>query len=471
MTFDDSLKTARPLARSRPATVAKDAQNGDRTQPSLAGKRLTASRIVGLPAGTYTDPGQVGLQLRVRVSGRGVARTWLLRFKFRGQPTQIALGPYPQLTLEAARSIAREYRAMVSQGIDPRHARPHRRAAASYSTRPAVAASTDDAHSIEFLAHEFMERHIRPNRKNPEYVARILEKDILSVWQGRDARTIKPREVIELLDGIVERGSRVMANRVAGLLAQLFKFGIHRVIVDDTPVKLLMLPGGKERPKSRALTDDELRIFLADPTAGTRFPRLAEVMLILLLTGQRRGELALARWREIDFDARTWRIPDENAKTRGHVLPLSDWAVREFRTLKRRAGRSPWVLPALDGAGPLDAKLLTRNLARCQSRFKRLGIARFTLHDLRRSCRTGLARLRVPPHIAERVLNHAQEKIPGTYDVHDYLDEKRAALDHWSTHLESLAAAPAAPTPERKAPKRSADHTRTAPRPRPHQPA
>lgn len=64
----------------------------------------------------------------------------------------------------------------------------------------------------------------------------------------------------------------------------------------------------------------------------------------------------------------------------------------------------------------------------------------FTLHDLRRTCRTGLARLKVAPHIAERVLNHAQEKIPGTYDVHDYLDEKREALEQWTAHLEALKA-------------------------------
>lgn len=417
-------------------------------------KRLTTAEIEALGpraiAYDVTDPGVPGLQLRVMPSG---AKTWQWRFYWQGRRQRLSLGEWDIVSLARARELVREANVTLSQGIDPRRAR-------STNTQRAIPAKAMDPHSIEFLAHEFIERHIRPNRKNPEAVERVLAKDILAVWHGRDARSIKPREVIELLDGIVERGSRVMANRVAGLLGQLFKFGIHRAIVEDTPVKLLMRPGGKERPKSRALTDDELRIFLADPTAGTRFPRLGEVMILLLLTAQRRGELTLARWREIDLDAKTWRIPDENAKTRGHVVPLSDWAVRELRTLKRRAGRSPWVLPAKDGSGPIDAKLLTRNLARCQSRFKRLGIARFTLHDLRRTCRTGLARLRVPPHIAERVLNHAQERIPGTYDVHDYLDEKRAALDQWATHLESLAASsPAAVLTSQAKPKRTKSQT------------
>jgi len=74
---------------------------------------------------------------------------------------------------------------------------------------------------------------------NAKEVVRILKKDVLSVWHGRDARTIKPREVVDLLDGIVGRGSPVQANRTATYIGQMFKFGIHRTIVDDSPVKLL----------------------------------------------------------------------------------------------------------------------------------------------------------------------------------------------------------------------------------------
>lgn len=168
--------------------------------------------------------------------------------------------------------------------------------------------------------------------------------------------------------------------------------------------------------------------------------------MILLLTGQRRGELALAHWSDINFTEKTWRIPDANSKNgKGHTVPLSDWAAREFESLQRLARHNRYVLPSDDGDVSMDAKLLTRGVARCVTRMKKLGIAKFTLYDLGRTCRTGLARLKgedglpvVAPHIAERVLNHAQEKIPGTYDTHDYLEEKRDALDKWAAHLESL---------------------------------
>jgi integrase len=377
--------------------------------------------------------------VREKQSGKA-SRTWLLRFKFGGEESRIVLGHFPETSLDEARGLAREYREKAAKGIDPRRARPRRNPKAA--PLPASAAVAGGAkHSIEFLASEFLERHVKPNRKRPEYAERILASDVLPHWQGRDARTIEPHEVIELLDGIVDRGSRVMANRVAGLLGQMFKFGIHRRIVNASPVQLLYRPGGKERPRERTLTDAELQAFLRDPTAATRYPRLSHAITILLLTGQRRGELALARWSEIDFEARAWTIPDANSKAgRGHVCPLSDWAVSEFESLKRSAGRSAYVLPGNNGSKPSDPKQLTRGVARCQDRFAKLGVEPFTLHDLRRTCRTGLARLGVAPHIAERVLNHAQERIPGTYDTHDYMPEKRDALDRWADELRRIVA-------------------------------
>ncbi|MDB5392906.1 MAG: putative prophage integrase, partial [Rhodospirillales bacterium] len=390
-----------------------------------------------LPPGDHTDPATPGLQLRVRAKAHGASRTWLLRYRWREEWVRIVLGHAPGMSLAEARQRAQELRKAIDDGIDPRRARPRRRepvaALSPASVRP------DDKHSVEFLVSEFIGRYLRPNRKRPEYAEAILAKDVLPAWKGRDARTIDPGEVVDLLDGIVDRGSRVMANRTAALLSQLFRFGIHRHIVRTTPVQLLFRPGGKEKARQRTLTDKELGIFLADPQACTRYERLSRVMMVLLLTGQRRGELTLARWSQLDFDARTWTIPDENAKGgRGHVVPLTDLAIEEFRALQREAEGSPWVLPSNGGERHVDPKQLTRSVAKCQKRFKNRGVAEFTLHDLRRTCRTGLSRLKVEPHIAERVLNHAQQKIAGTYDRFEYLDEKRVALEKWAAHLATL---------------------------------
>jgi integrase len=343
------------------------------------------------------------------------------------------------MSLAEARERTIELRRAIDDGIDPRRARPKRRPTPALLPGSAAVTARDAKHSIEFLVSEFTERYLRPTRKRPEYAEAILAKDVLPEWRGRDARTIEPADVITLLDKIVDRGSPVSANRTAALLVQLFKFGIHRRIVATTPVQLLYRPGGKEKARERVLTDDELQAFLKDPQKCTRFERLTHVIMLLLLTGQRRGELALARWADVDLKAATWTIPDENAKGgRGHVVPLTDWAVDELRLLKVRASRSKWVLPANGGEHHIDPKQLTRSVAKCLERFKAEGIAAFTLHDLRRTVRTGLARLKVEPHVAERVLNHAQETIAGTYDRHAYMDEKRAALEKWTAHLERL---------------------------------
>jgi len=136
------------------------------------------------------------------------------------------------------------------------------------------------------------------------------------------------------------------------------------------------------------------------------------------------------------------------------VLPLSDWAIQELRELKAMASGSRYLLPNADGTGPIDPKYITRSVARCLKRFRRHGIASFTAHDLRRTGRTGLARLGVSVSIAERVLNHARERIAATYDVHDYIDEKREALEKWARYLKDLCESSEAGTVKQREPQR-----------------
>jgi integrase len=266
-----------------------------------------------------------------------------------------------------------------------------------------------------------------------------LARDVLPEWKGRDVRTIEPFEVVALLKKIKARGSPVAANRTASVLGQLFKFAIHEQLVKSTPVQLLYRPGGNEKPRERALSDAELRAFLKDPLACTRFERLSHVITVLLLTAARRGELAAAKWADIDLQAKTWTIPAETAKAgKARVVPLSAWAVQEFKALRKLAERSTWVLPAAAGDGHVDAKLITRGVAKNLKRFAKQGIADFHPHDLRRTIRTGLGKLGVEPHVAELALGHKQKGMVGVYDVGAYLDEQRAALDRWAEHLRSL---------------------------------
>lgn len=407
--------------------------------------RLTDSRVQTLPPGEYTDPGVKGLQIRIREARGRRVHSWLLRYKWQGEPVRIKLGD-ETLSLADARADALAARQLIDRGIDPRLGdRPSKRRAAPGG----VNGASSDPHTVAHLAHEYLERHVKRQRKRPEYVERFLDADVLPKWGGRDARTITPREVVELLDGIVERGSPTMANRGAGVLSQMFRFGVHRALVEASPVQLLYRPGGKEKPRDRALSDAELGAFLANldsvmryQTGGTgRTPRLAHALRLLLLTGQRRGELALARWQDLTLTGKApaWRIPAEHSKTGApHTVPLSPAAVAEFRGLKKYAGGSAWVLPRADGQSAADPKLLTRSVARNEKRFQAIGVQPFTAHDLRRTCRTGLARLKVSHDVAERILNHKLPAMREVYDQHEPLEEMRAALVKWAAHLAKL---------------------------------
>jgi integrase len=421
--------------------------------------KWTATSLDKLPPGEYTDPAVRGLQVRVRRAYGKRAHSWLFRYKWQGKPVRIALAAGTS-SLADARDLAIAYRKLIDRGIDPRTAeRPNRRAAAPAPTPadPELAAALGNPHSVASLAREYLEKHVRRQRKRPEYVERFLDAEVLPAdkWGSRDARTITPREVVELLDGIAERGSPTMANRGAGILSQMFRFGVHRALVDASPVQLLYRPGGKEKPRERALSEAELGAFLANLEGAlldrqdTR--RVAPVLRLLLLTGQRRGELALARWRDVTLDgeAPVWRIPAEHSKTGApHTVPLSPAAVAQFRALKKLAGSSVYVFPTEDGKAAADPKLITRSVARNLKRFTTAAakldppvtLEPFTVHDLRRTCRTGLARLKVSHDVAERVLNHKLPAMRAVYDQHEPLEEMRAALVKWAEHLAELEA-------------------------------
>jgi len=411
-------------------------EKGTTVGPLKNAARLTKGRVESLKPRDHryeiNDPACAGLQLRVAPTG---VKSWHWRFYWHGSRARLVLGLWPKTSLAEAHEKANAARGLLRSGIDPRRAG----ITSTSRVRPeAPPAEGPPQHSVAHLAREYMSRHVHRQRRRPEYVQRILDAEVLPRWGSRDARTIKPREVIELLDEIADRAP-VMANRVAGILSQMFRFGIHRAIVEATPVQLLYRPGGKEKPRARVLSEEELKAFLRNLDDACRFQRLPHVLRVLLLTLQRRSELALAEWREFDFRAKTWSIPDAHAKTgKGHVLPLSDWAVGELQKLKVMADGSRYVLPSGDKSQPIDPKYITRGVARCLKRFKKHGVAAFTPHDLRRTGRTGLARLGVKVDIAERVLNHARERMEATYDVHDYVDEKRESLDKWAKYLAEL---------------------------------
>jgi integrase len=439
----------------------------------ISARKFTPTYIYALkPAASIcdiSDPAIAGLVLRVTPAG---SKAWLFRFKWQGTPTRITLGKFPGLGLAEARQLATKNREWLDRGIDPRRA-ADRIGARVERERPLLRARVEnpevqsqapdpsdfaqrlaatprdfipkpdptDRSSVLFLAYEYIERWFKAQDKNSKEACRMLRADVLPNWHWRDARTITSREVIELLDVVVKRGAPVMANNLAQMLGHMFRFAIHRSIVADSPVQLLYKPGGKARRRKRVLSEDELRSFVKNLPAICRKSKRAHVLMILLLTMQRRSELGLAEWSEFDFAQKRWKIPAEHTKSRREqAVPLTDWAIAELQALKKHARGSRFVLPGKQANTPANPKLITRGVKRLLPRFQKYGIAAFTPHDLRRTGRTTLGRLRVTPFIGERVINHSKDVLQETYDLWDYFDEKRDALERLECYLHSLLA-------------------------------
>ena len=441
---------------------------------SISAKRFNVAYLSALKPGAtrrdFSDPAVAGLVLRVLTTG---TKSWLFRFTWNGKATRLSLGTFPTIGLADARQLAVKNREWLSRGIDPRRAvdRNGRLTARAGALRPAPActgaespdskpfldrlAATPknsiptpdprDKSSVLFVAHEYVEKWFTNGKKprDPTETCRMLRKDVLPRWHWRDARTITSREIIECLDAIVARGAPVAANRSATMLGHMFRYAIHRSILESSPVQLLYKPGGKEQRRKRVLTECELRSFIRNIRTICRAERRARVLMVLLLTMQRRSELALAEWSEFDFENKQWQIPAAHTKNRrGQVVPLTDWAIVELKAIKELAKGSRFLIPGKGGNRAANPKLITRGVKRLLPCFLAHKIEASTPHDLRRTGRTSLGRLGVTPFIAERVINHSKDALQGTYDLWEYFDEKRAALERWEEYLLGLMSEP-----------------------------
>lgn len=279
-----------------------------------------------------------------------------------------------------------------------------------------------------------------PKRRRKTAVATLL-----SQYGKLNARDLTKRQLIALLDDIVDRGAPITANRTYALLKQLFDWAAAKDLIPASPMAGIERPGGEERPRERVLTVDEVKAFWSNvdnPKAEMAAPtRLA--LKLLLVTAQRRGELTFAKWSHFDLAAKLWTIPVELLKTsharrqkpEPHLVPLSPLALELLDQLKAITGGGTYALPARADKKkdrPYSERVLSRAV---RENARLLGIPHFTPHDLRRTAASHMTKLKIPRLHVEKVLNHATGDIAEVYDRHDYLVEKRAALEHWCDEL------------------------------------
>ena len=263
-------------------------------------------------------------------------------------------------------------------------------------------------------------------------IARLLRREVGSAWVGRSVHEISKRDVVELVSAVEQRGAPVAANKTLKSIKTFLRWCVGRAVLDQSPAEGVPLPS-KEVARDRVLDDDELaQVILASRTIGGPYGGIVE---LLSLTGQRREEVARLQRAELDLARRIWTLPKSRTKNaKAHVVHLSE---QSMAVLKRQNHAGSYVFSLL-GTKPFQefsrAKLLLDQLS---------GVTGWRLHDLRRTCVSGMARLGIAPHVADKVLNHQAGTISGVaavYQRHEFLWERREALERWGAHVVKIVA-------------------------------
>lgn len=319
--------------------------------------------------------------------------------------------------------------------------------------------------AVEKLIDLFVEGHSKRKKRSWKEDERALRLD-LEPWFGWKVKDVTRRDAKALLDAIDKRGAPVQAFNVLCKARKMWNMAIRWEYAENNPFALLD-PPRPYVPRERVLSDEEIRIFwaaLSNPEGLSMSMEMSRALRLILVTGQRPGEVIGMHSREID--SRWWTIPPERSKNKGaHRVFLTDLALELIAPIPK----NDYIFPSPKNAdGETNQPIATNALALAIRRnilgahphmvkgdkgrnkkqaarraenpppVNRIGIEHFRPHDLRRTTITGMARLRVPREDRERVVNHSVGKLEKTYNLHDYDDQKRVALIRWGNHLEAL---------------------------------
>jgi integrase len=382
--------------------------------------RLTKSAIDDLPTPSsdvvYWDAGLPGFGVKVTPKGRKV---FVVLYRTGGAGSKLrkyTIGPYGRVTLHQARVAAQKVFAAKLEGRDP--------AAEKHEAKRRVVADR-----VEDLMETFIAQHLSQNRSGGE-ISRLLRREVAKAWTGKSIHEVSKRHVVEVISAIEQRGAPAAANKTLKSIKTFLRWCVGRAILEQSPAEGVPLPA-KEVARDRVLDDQELvQLILAARKIGGPYGGIVE---LLALTGQRREEVTRLNWQELDLKQRLWTIPKSRTKNgKAHVVHLSDQALA---VLKRVDQRGPLVFSLL-GTKPFQ------EFSRAKSLLDQIsGVSGWRLHDLRRTCVSGMARLRVAPHVADKILNHQAGTISGVaavYQRHEFLAEREKALDIWGAHVGKL---------------------------------
>jgi integrase len=387
--------------------------------------KLDAKAIarLALPEGKadviYFDDNMPGFGLRLRDSGNGVKKSWIVQYRRAGGSRRMLVGSAEVLSAGRARERAKEILAEVQLGKDPQREKAEQRAREKFT----MSALADD-----YLKAKEGSVRTRTLVESQRYLTGPYFKPL----HNMPVEQITRRDVAARVLAITRESGATTGGRARSALSSMFAWAMGQGLAENNPVV------GTNEPKTAPSRD---RV-LADAELGSVWKACGDddfgrIVRLLLLTGQRRTEVGGVTWGELDLDGGTWTIPAQRTKNgRQHTLPLSALAVSVIEAIPQRVGRDclfgergtsgfcSWAT----AKAALDARIGGQ-------------VAKWTLHDLRRSVATRMCDLGVMPHVVEQILNHHSGHrggIVGVYNRSAYEGPVKAALGMWADHIRTL---------------------------------
>lgn len=371
-----------------------------------------------------------GFGLRVTAGG---AKSYVLQYRMGGREAPVrryTIGKHGSpWTPEKARREAERLMIMVRQGIDPVQADRERR-------RQAVDLAFDR------YADLFTDKYLKIRWKQWRLGHGVLKREAIPVLRDKPLPRIKRADLNPIWDRLSDRPS--VARITHATLRKLFRWAVSRGDIERSPLE------GAEAPpavpsRDRVLSDEELAL-LWRATAAIADP-FGSYFRMLILTGQRRDEVAKLDWCELNHDEKLWMLPADRTKNgKPQLVPLSDQATQLLEGLANgKAWPRAGLLFTTTGSTPISgfSKVKARLDSLVAEGLNGRALQPWRAHDIRRTVATGLQRLGVRFEVTEAVLNHvsgSRSGVAGVYQRYTWSDEKRHALQAWGNHVTSLTA-------------------------------
>ena len=378
---------------------------------------------------TYRLLDEKGLYLVVSKSGN---KYWQYRFKLNGKQSIYSIGAYPEVSLLEARVEHDRVRKLVQQGTNPNHVKKLEKL-----ERQASAEIT-----FNMLADEWFEqKREQVVERSAKIIEGILNNHVRPVLGDLPVKAVKPAHVLLVLKELEAAGKHTVAIRTRQIVSNIFKYGVVTLRCETDPAS--PLEGYIKRPPiehARALTRDEMKHLLCKLKGYQGKFVTRELVLFQMLTFTRSVEAIGARWEEIDWEKRLWRIPAERMKMRRpHLVPLSDVLMGVLASVKNVTEKWEFIFPGADKRRHMGSSTINNAIRNALFGYKNVKYGEITSHDFRATASTWLHEEGFLHDAIELQLAHVnQSKVVATYNQAEHLERRREMMEWYSNEVMGL---------------------------------